>query len=111
MKKKLGIILIAVGLVTFWTSLYIDKEVSLGKLRIAKGEKQVDAIEKVSLVSPGTAVAGRVATSSGRKQIAEGREGVAWYENFSGWLKAGSGILLLVGFGNLVLAKKEEDQV
>lgn len=106
MKRITGIVILVVGVVAFGLSMYIDKQTGEGRTRIEKGEKQVRQLERVTSVTPPTAVVGRVATSSAKQKIAKGRQDVAWYDSVSGWLKVGGGVFIVAGLIALIFSRK-----
>lgn len=106
MKRIIGIVILFVGVVAFGVSMYIDKEVSAGKLQVASGERTINQVESLSSVTPETKLVGKVVTAPGRQQIAQGKSQIAWYESLSGWLKVAGGILVVVGLAMIVFLKK-----
>jgi hypothetical protein len=107
MKMIVGLVVLCLGVLSFGTALYIDKQVGEGKVKIAKGERQIRQVETVTKMDPKTALMGEAMTASGKEKIAKGRQDVAWYESLSGWLKVGGGVFVLLGGAIAVFGKKE----
>jgi len=105
MKKAISIGLIVLGLLFFGTSLVVDREIAIGQGKIKKGEGALGFLDTVSLVNPQAFVAERIVTAGGKRQIAKGRDDIAFYRGVSWILKIG-GVLLVIYGGYCIYRKK-----
>lgn len=105
-RKVIGIILIIAGACLVFTSVYINREVEMGKGKIARGEQQVEAGKQLFKIAPPTEPIGDVLTEGAQRKIDQGKMDVAKWEHYSGWFMYGGIGCLVVGFILLFIPNK-----
>ena len=96
-RKIIGIILFILGVIGYFFSDYIQKQVEEGKIKIAQAEKTVEQGNKIFSLNPVTKEIGKGLSKPAEKKIAQGKEDVQYYEGISSWLKIGGIIAGIVG--------------
>jgi hypothetical protein len=99
-KKIIGLVFFLCGVALIVISFYIKNEVSEGKMKISRAEKQVEGGKKLFSLNPVTEEVGKGVFSSAEKKIGKGKRDVAYYESLSNSLLI-IGIVLII-FGILV---------
>ena len=100
--RILGIVILVAGATSLFFANYIANQVREGKIQIVKGEKTINAGNKLFSLNPATEQVGKMATSSAQKKIDSGKNQVAYYENMAKNLQT-SGIIGLVLGGGIFL--------
>ena len=98
-RKISGIILAIIGIAMYLTSNYIADQVFEGKNQIASAQQKVDIANGLFSQSPYTKGIGGAVTSSGQKQIDEGKEQVSQYELLANRLHTAGVVIFIAGAG------------
>ena len=108
MKKKqwIGVILIVVGAILMFFSHHIAEQVAVGRGEIARRQQQVNSVNKLFSGSETTKPIGELLTGSGQRRINEGIAEADYYDALAKKLQIGGIILVIIGIGFLVFAKK-----
>ena len=101
-KRRIGIIVLVIGIAFLLLSNYITTQVQEGKLKIAKGQKTVDQSQRLFSLSPTTKEVGKGVTRSAQKKIDEGKRQVRDYEAIAARLQVFGIIGVVVGGGLIV---------
>jgi hypothetical protein len=102
MKRVVGTIILAVGVIAYVLGMYIEGEVGAGKKKIAKAESSVNAGKELSSLSPVTKEIEDLASSGVEKKIDEGKQDVATYTKVAEILHMG-GIVFFIGGALLIV--------
>ena len=96
-KKIVGVVLCVLGIAGIIVSNYISNQVAEGKLKIAKGQSQVDQGKRLFSLSPATKEMGKGMTDSAQRKIDAGKGQVQDYETIARELEIGGIILIVAG--------------
>lgn len=96
-KKTLGIILMIVGCVLFFFSMYIHTEVAEGQEQISSAKQKVGVVNKIFSITAPTDQVGQTLTSPINKKIAEGENEVTFYDSLAKLLKIGGIVSFFAG--------------
>lgn len=99
-------VIVGVGMIIF--SNYIADQVTEGKLRIARGEKQIKQTETLFSLNPVSKEVGKTLLSPGEKEIAQGKVEVSEYERVVSYLRIGGAVLMVLGFIVLFTGKSKK---
>ncbi len=94
-----GIVIIISGLSLYVFSTYIADQVSAGREKITKGEKNVNQLRDLTSLSPYTKGFGGLIADSGQKKIDAGKEEASEYEQLAHKLYLGGIALVILGAG------------
>ncbi len=97
LKRIIGLSILIVGIVGFFTSDYIASQVLSGQAQIAAAQKKVNQANSLFSLHPLTKELGQGMTSSAQKKINEGKQEVAYYAEMAGWIKQGAVGFLIIG--------------
>ncbi len=100
----LGVILVVAGIVAILFANYISGEVGEGKLKIARGEQQVESGKKYFSGDPVRKEIGKGLFSPAERKIAEGKRQVGKYEEIAQLLQIGGIISIIVGGGMIIMS-------
>ncbi|MCX6991145.1 MAG: hypothetical protein NTX49_08810 [Chlamydiae bacterium] len=98
-RKISGILLVVIGVAMYLMSNYIADQVFQGKNQIASAQQKVDIANGLFSQSPYTKGIGGAVTSSGQKQIDEGKSQVSQYELLANRLHTGGVVICIAGAG------------
>lgn len=98
-RKISGILLVIIGITMYLMSNYIADQVYQGKKQIASAQQKVDIANGLFSQSPYTKGIGGAITSSGQKQINEGKNQVSEYELLANRLHIGGVVIFIAGIG------------
>lgn len=102
MKRVLGTIILAIGVIAYLSGMYISKEVDAGEKKLKNAERSVSAGKELTEIIPYTEEFGDMATHKLEKKIEEGKVDVATYTKIAEILHM-SGIILFIGGALLVV--------
>lgn len=97
MKKAFSILLILLGIASYSGSIYIDNQLSAGKLKLKKAEKNLNKADQALSLTPYTSPLGKGLKEASKDKIDEGKRQINYYSNLSETLKIGG--YLLAGLG------------
>ncbi|MBM3192944.1 MAG: hypothetical protein FJZ59_01770 [Chlamydiae bacterium] len=102
MKRVLGSIILAVGVLAYLFGMYISQEVGAGKKKLAHAERSVSKGKELTDIIPYTEGLGDLATAGAEKKIDEGKKDVETYTKVAEILHMG-GVILFIGGALLVV--------
>jgi hypothetical protein len=103
-KRISGIIFLIVGIAMYLFSNYIGDQVTAGKEKIAKAQKEVNQSGSLFSLSPYTKEIGKEISGSGQKKIDEGNLKVGKYEQMAQRLSIGGIAIAILGAGILAVS-------
>jgi hypothetical protein len=98
-KKATGTVLVLVGIALIGAAIYIKGEVSIGRVKIASAQKQVDTGSSLFSLSPYTKDVGKGLTDSAQKKIDEGKKQAGAYDELADRIQIGGIICVILGIG------------
>lgn len=107
-KRIIGIIIAVGGIVMIGIAHYIKGQVEEGKIQISEGQQQVDQTNKLFSMSPYTKGIGEGLTSSGQRQINQGKQDVAYYTMVANRLRIGGIVAIVVGLGVIFIGPRKK---
>ena len=108
MRKIIAICLFLMGLGAVGASMYIEKEVAAGQIKIQKAEKSVQQGDQLFSLNPVTKEIGRGIKESADKKIGEGKGLISQYTVLASQLKIGGWIVAVLGVVLFLFSRKRK---
>jgi hypothetical protein len=105
--KKLGIVLLILGIASVGASIYIKGEVEAGKEQVSSAQDTVDKGNSLFSLNPATEDIGKELSSPIQKKIDQGNADIETYEAVALWSRVGGAILIILGLSMLFIRKKK----
>lgn len=102
-RRIIGILLFLVGIALIAISMYINEQVSAGKLKIASAQEQVDQAQSLFSQNALTKPVGKGLTNSAQQKINAGEEEVSYYANMASHFKIGGIALIVLGVSTTLI--------
>ena len=106
-KRTIGIVVLLAGIAMIFFSMYIMNEVTAGRGQISQAQRSVDRGTSLFNATPWTRGVGKGISGAAQKKINKYSAEADRYERIAGRLKIGGIILIIVGAGVLLLARKK----
>lgn len=106
-KRKIGLVILIIGIIFIGFSVFINKRVEEGRGQIASAQKKTDQASDLFSLNPVTKELGKGVTGSIQEKIDEGKQQADAYAKLATWLTVGGIIFLIVGGGSIVFGGKK----
>lgn len=107
-RRILGMIILVIGILMMIFSISIKNRTEEGNQEVKSGQKKVDRTNKAFSLTPLTEPLGKGVTGSAQKQIDEGKEEIAYYQQMAKWLKTGGIIFIAAGVVTIIIPRKNK---
>lgn len=97
----------AAALILF--SVYILRQVEIGKGQVSSAQRTMDVGQKLFSVNPVSKEVGKQLGSPIQNKIAEGSEEIARFENLAHYLLVGGVAFGLIGLGFIIFGRKKHE--
>lgn len=97
MKKILSILLLVLGGASYGGSVYIEKQVAAGNLKLQNAQKTLDQTDQILSLSPYSAPLGKGLKEASKGKIQEGQQQIAYYTDLASNLKIAGYVLAGLG--------------
>jgi len=104
-KRIVGAFVVLIGIALVCVAYYIKQQVAAGEALLSQGEKRVKQADALFSLTPVTKEVGDGLTSSGKQQIAMGKEQIAYYTSLAQWLQIGGIVVIVIGAAVVVFGK------
>lgn len=96
-RKIIAVCLLLIGIGAIGASIYIEREVAAGRMKIQKAEKVLEQGDQLFSLNPVTKEIGKGIKQSADKKLGEGKELISQYTTLAHRLKIGGWIAAVVG--------------
>ena len=105
--KKIGILLLIIGIAAIGSSFYIKSRVDTGKEEISRAQSHLDQSSSLFSQNPVIKEIGQEFSGAAQRKINAGKNEVKDYEEKALWLMAGGIICIVIGLGIFFVSKKK----
>jgi hypothetical protein len=108
MKKTLAIITVILGVILFFSSLYIREQVDEGEKQVVDAQHKLNKGGGILSISPLTSAIGKTTKRAFQKKIVEGEKEIDFYDHVANWAEISGIILIVLGAGIFYVYRKNK---
>jgi hypothetical protein len=106
-RKIMGILIIILGVVGIFVSMYIKGQIGIGRSAISSAEEKVSMGKTLFSLSPATKEIGKGITRGAEEKIEAGRQEISKYDTLANWALIGGIVVIVLGATILFIPGKK----